>query len=535
MPAPFSNTVLKTFSIDDLSQGLISDFDQMDIPLGAASQCDNYEFVDGYLRPRQGLARWSGDTGTPPASRRVVHLSSTVSRSLSGAGDPIIIPYKFVLDLATYKLDLYRQSAGPVWTLVAAAIDAWVPNPNYYPPTSCNWKEKLWYTTCGTVGAGMGLYYFDPVTMAAPTNVNTIQTDSTLRVPDNPRLLVAGDSRLFIADCSDKNNATGVRVFNRIAWSDFLDGTVWNGGTNAGSSGFVDVGHEPITGMYYANSTLMAFSAVAVHIGIASGPPLTFDFRQRFNGVGCVSHQTIRAYKDGWVFWLGDDNVYRGGTDRTPEAVGDRIRPRLRQIASLTNLAKARAVVDHANHLYRLFLPATGSGLTYIILTLNLKNGSWWEGSITYPSADIGDCIELRTGPWSTNVLLGDANGKVYDMSYNNTTDDGTAIASSWTSGVMSIPDITQGQTDQASLQLMRVMAASGTVNLGAYIGDGLDRFTLANFGLQTLDGSASVYCSERPFSGENFKFYLSNVSAANPAKISKLTMGAILEGPTRK
>lgn len=549
MPPPFSRTELKPFAIDDLSIGLISDLDQVDVPLGGASACNNYVYVDGYLRPRPGVLRWDTSAGPPPANRPIVALAETYAHSLLGAQDVQTNQYKLVLNPATWEVTLYITSGGAAWTAIPNPMPGIIPVQFYIPPTWANWKEKLWIAT------GKGLYYYDPITYVGPiVDVNAAQPTIALRVPNDPRLLVAGDSRLFIADCSDKNDGTGTRVFNRVAWSDQLDGTVWGGGSNAGTSGFVDLGHEPITGLYYANSTLLVFNTRTLFIGTAGTPPLTYEFKQRFNGVGCVSHQTIRSYKDGWIFWLGDDNIYRGGTDRTPEAVGDHIRPRLREIANTYDFYRATAIIDHTNHLYHLFLPYIYtpnsaypttflSGLSgtnvaqrcFKVFTLNLKNGSWWEGELKYTGADITSTLEHRAGPWDTRLLLGDADGKVREMSFSYTSDDGTAIPSSWTSGVLSVPTVTQGATDQASLQLLRVMAASGSVRLGAYVGDGMDRMTFADFGVQTCNGSSPVYTSSRPYAGENFKINLSNTTAASPAKVSKIIVGAILEGPTRK
>ena len=543
MPAPFSNTQLRTISLGELNAGLLSDLNPFDVPMGAASSCNNYVWVDGYLRPRQGLSTYDGPGfGYSSVAYPVGHNIALVApyTYLDSVSNELVRSLMRIdIDPTNGNLWLYQLVPGGSWTLVAGPLPGYVspltglPLPNVYP-TSANWKNSFWFTS------GLTVYQYTNGA-GAVVDVNAVQTNPALKLPNNPRIMIAGDSRLFIADCSTMSDGTGVRSPYRVAWSDFLNGTVWNSGLNAGTSGYVDLPNEQserITGLYYAGSVLMVFQPSVLYLGVSAGPPMVFDFRQRVTGVGCISHRTIRRYRDGWVIWLGDDNVYRGGTDRNPEAIGDHIRPRLRQLASLSDIANARATLDRDNHLYTLYLPsAVGgeSGRVCRTLTANLRNGSWWEGQLVYPGADVADATEFRESPWTSRQLVADRAGKIYSQSFDFTKDDATDIPASWTSGIISVPTVLQGVTDQASLQQVRIYAASGLVDIGVWAGDDIDRLVHYDFGTQTCDGTSSVLVSERPPMGENFQVTLTNTEVNDAAKISKIAVGAILGGPTRR
>lgn len=377
---------------------------------------------------------------------------------------------------------------------------------------------------------------FDGTTLAT---VDSLQSNANLKVFDKPKIIIAGDSRLFGADCMNQSDGTGTRVPYRLFWSDLLDGTRYKGGVGGGSSGFVDLAKDsdPITGLYYANSSLLVFKPNSIHLGYAAGPPKFYDFREIVSGVGCVSHSTIKLYREGIVLWLGDDNIYAGGVNRQPQAIGDRIRPRLREVILLSSIEKARAVVDRQNHLYHLFLP--DSGATYNnkvirIFTVNLKNGSWWEGSYNQSGIDITDGLEFRDAPWSTQQLLASADGRIFNFSFNNTADLGTAFSTSWTSGVMMVKSFAK-DTDQASFQMLRITSPDGSparsMQLLASIGKGLDRFETTSFGNQTIDGSSDIYVSNRPKSGETFKLQLASADSTTVPRIAALGVGAINQG----
>lgn len=498
----------------DLGTGLCTNVNPFEVPLGGCTECSNLVWVDGYLRARPGLS----EAYNTFSALRVHHIKRFLGSDLTNR----------LMRLDYSAGNVYLNAWNGAWSAIGGALPG---GSLTYPPTSDGWLGYYWFTT----GDG-DVYRYDPAGPSLVT-VRSLQVDyPTKAIPDAPRILVAGDSRLFVANCLDSNDGTnsGTRIPGRVAWSDFRIGYTWLGGTNGGSSRYIDFENEEVTGLHYSGSALMVFQPSNVWIGFSAGPPMIFDFRQRVPGVGCVSHQTIRRDRDGWVYWLGDDNVYRGGIDRSPEPIGDRIRNRIRQVCNLSLLSSSRAVLDRANRLYTLLVPDAVANKVCRTFTLNLANGSWWEGVINIPAIDITDSTEFRTDNWTQSLLLAGNTGKIYSMSLSNVTDDGTAITTEWKSGVLSTPDITQGETEQSGIQMLRVKAQSGQVTLGTYGGDNLDRMgTLNNFGTQLLDGTATIYTTERPKMAENHQIYLHGEASTMP-KITQIAAGAILGSATR-
>lgn len=515
-----SSLQLQYASLGDLSLGLFSDVNELRIPVGGASACQNVVWVDGYLRGRAGLG---ADYEAAPNALPISHLSMYSDFSAT----------RYLMRVSRSGSNLLVHRHDGTWTNISGAGIAGASAT--IRPTSCNFKGHWWLTT----GDGE-LYRYDGTTLS---DVQTLQATAALRCFDKPQIVVAGDSRLFIADCHDKNDGTGTRVSFRVAWSDFLNGLVWGGGDGAGSSGYIDLGKDssPITGMYYSNSNLLVFKANSVYLGYAAGPPKIYDFREIVSGVGCIAHATIKQYREGMLVWLGDDNIYVGGTNREPQAVGDRIRPRIREVALVTSISKAVATIDRVNHLYTVILPGASGSIydkTCVTFTLNLRNGSWWEGQFAIPDIDVTAAAEFRSGPWSTKQLLATQDGKIYDHGFGYTTDNGSAISCSWTSGWVQTRSLTK--TDHASYQELRGLAPIQSpvrrVDLALIGSKGIDRPSTQAFGTQTFDGVSDVYTSNRPYSAEAVKVQASRASAEEFPSLADLGVGWIPLGhATRK
>lgn len=422
-------------------------------------------------------------------------------------------------------LTLYRHDGA--WNLVSAAIAGGSVD---VAPTSCNWKGQFWFT----VGNGEMMYW------DATGGLNTVaslQTDVSLQIFDKPRIVVAGDARLFIADCENESDGSGVRVPYRVGWCDMLNGGVWKGGVGDGSSGYVDLAKNstPVTGLYYSNSSLLVFKPDSIYMGFSVGPPKQYDFKEIITGIGCVSHATIKLYREGLLCWLGDDNIYIGGFNRQPQVVGDRIRPRLREVIQLSSISKARAVIDRQNHIYHLFLPDAGDYPGQVVRTfsINLKNGSWWEGAFN-ADINITDGMEYRDEPWSNQQLLANSDGRIFSYSFSNTSDLGTPFSTTWTSGVLSVKQFAK-TSDQASFQMVRIISpnalTSMAMQLSMSIGKGLDRFETSIYGTQTIDGTSNLYTSGRPKSGETAKISIFTADSVHMPKIASIGVGAILGG----
>jgi len=489
----------KTFSLGDLGKGLYTDCNLFEIPPGGAAACNNVLWTDGYLRARPGLA----EIYTPnPFVGSLCHLALYTDFANN-------VTLMAVTRPTPSTLNVYAYVTG--WNLVLGGLagDADI------PITSCNFKGYWWVTT----GAG-DMYRFDGTTLSA---VQSLQSVARFKLFDRPRIVVAGDSRLFIAGCHTSNDGTGSGDFvsYRVAWSDFLLGEVWGGGVGGGSSGYVDFAQDsaPVSGMYYSNSSLMVFKPNAIYLGYAAGPPKTYDFRQFVSGVGCISHQTIKRFREGQIIWLGDDDIYVGGPRANPTPIGSRIRPRILAAVSLPTINQSIAVIDQQNYLYHLIMPAASHARVSATFTVNLRNGSWWEGGFTIPSLDIGAAVEFRLSPWRTRQLIGGSNA-IYDYDLANTSDNGTAFQCNWRSSMAAVRRLTNQATEQATIEHIRVQALLGTsksVGLSVLQGNGMDRMVLTSFGTQLIDGSSDPMTSERPFAAEHFQVQLDAAGSAFP------------------
>lgn len=513
------NSTLKVMGIQDLGHGLRTDVNLFDIPSGGCAACQNVIWSDGYLRARPGLAEIYGPY--PFGGNSICHLALYSDFSAN-------VTLMAVTRPTANTLNVYKYSGG-VW----AAVSLGLAGDSNIPITSCNFKG-YWYMT---TGAG-DLYRYDGTTWAS---VQSLQSVARFKIFDRPRIVVAGDSRLFIAGCYTTNDGTasGSFVPYRVAWSDFLLGETWGGGTGGGSSGFVDLAQDsaPVSGLYYSNSSLLAFKPNSIYLGFSAGPPKTFDFRQFVSGVGCVSHQTIKRFREGQILWLGDDDIYLGGINANPIPLGSHIRPRIRSVVDLATISKSLAVIDQQNYLYHLLMPSSSTFRNSILFTVNLRNGSWWEGLLAVPSINVGAACEFRQGPWRTRQLLGTADGKVHDFDLANTTDNGTAFNCSWRSGMAATRKLANNQTEQATLEHIRVQAlynAGASVNLSALIGDGMDRMQSISFGSQTVNAISDLMTSNRPFSGEHFQIVLESTGATMP-QIAEFGVGFKIRGLTHR
>ena len=504
---------LQYMQIPDVGLGLFTDVNPLQIPIGGASECSNVVWVNGFLQARPGLS--TAYTPAPNADY-VSHLNLYTDFSSTSQ--------LMRLSRNGTTLSLYKHNGA--WSSLSGAIPGGSAS---VAPTSCNFKGQFFFTT----GDG-DLYYYDGTTLGT---VQSLQSDANLQVYNKPRIVIAGDARLFLADCYNKADGTGTRVPYRVAWSDLLNPGVWQGGIGDGSSGCVDLPKDstPVTGLYYQNSTIMVFKPNSIFLGFSVGPPAHYGFKEIVSGIGCVAHATIKRYREGIICWLGDDNVYVGGINRQPQAVGDRIRPRLRQVIQLSAIEKARAVIDRQNHIYYLFLP---DGVDYVgkvvrFFAINLRNGSWWEGSFD-AAIDITDGLEYRDAPWSNQQLLSTTDGRILSFDFANTADLGVPFSTSWTSGVMSVRQFFK-ETDQASFQMLRLVgpnAASPTqMQLAVAVGKGLDRFESTIFGTQVIDGSSNIYQSGRPKTGETAKLQISTTNSSSMPKLASIGLGAIPQG----
>lgn len=507
----------KTFSLGNIGMGLYSDVNLFDIPSGGASACNNVLWTDGYLRPRPGLA--SIYTPLTPFVGAICHLGLYTDFQDNVTLMAVTRPTSTTLNIYAYVTS---------WTLVLGGLGG----DENIPITSCNFKGYWWVTT----GAG-DMYRFDGTTLSA---VQGLQSTARFKIFDKPRIVVAGDSRLFIAGCCTSQDGSNANFTSyRVAWSDFLLGEVWGGGTGGGSSGYVDFAQDsaPVSGLYYSNSSLLVFKPNSIYLGFAAGPPKTYDFRQFVSGVGCISHQTIKRFREGQIIWLGDDDIYVGGPGVSPVPIGSRVRPQIRSVVNLPTISNSLAVIDQQNYLYHLIMPLQGNGRISKLFTVNLRNSSWWEGALAVPNLSIGGAVEFRLSPWRTRQLLGGTDGLIYDFDLGNTSDNGTTFACTWRSSMAAVRRLTQQATEQATLEHLRVQALRGLnkeVTLSALCGNGMDRMQTTTFGTQAIDGTSDYMVSDRPYAAEHFQVQISATGETWPA-IAELGVAFKLRSQTQR
>lgn len=505
---------IQPYTFWTLDKGLFANKHPVDIPPQGASAVKNVLFNDGFLRARHGFLEAFATGSTDPAYHvsqytPLVGVPEVMRLTKSGGGG----------------VDVLRYDGS--WTNLGTIAGG---NTSDVAADSVNFKGE-WFVVPGDAN----LHVYDGSTLV---DVDSRQSEASLRPPAKPRLIAANDARVFVANVEDP--VVG-RVPYRIAWSDTLNANIWQGGFGAGTSAVIDLAGEsdPITALYATSDIVVVFKPRTIYIGTFVGPPQFYAFRRLVRGPGCISNSTLKEYRDGLLVWLGDDNVYLGLPGQRPQPIANAIEDRIRDVVKLSDISKARAVIDRDNHLYTLFLPDL-TGSVYKIFTCSLSNLSWWEGEIANSEIEVLDGFTYRSGPWTEDILVGTSSGKLFRQSLNTDTDDGVSFDTSYTTGVLSFERMTQGKSQQANVQLIRIHARRPIEGVGSSDmtftlsrGNSLDRFTDISFGTQTVDGVMSLYTEERSVS-EHFKVKMESTGEDHPF-IASLSVGIIPEGHTRR
>lgn len=526
-PYAKSSTDLKRFPIENLSQGILVDRNITQIPPGGAQSSLNFIWVDGYLRPRQGFGtRYSnGD-----ANQNIGYIFSIPVFTRPNLPDTLCrVNYTASLGLS-FQVQSSFSSTTSIWNTIASGFSQSAYG--YHYPW-CNFKNRLYVAGLAETHQFDGTFW---------VTLESQQTDIPLKCPSNANIVSSGDGRIFMADVVERGS--GIRVAHRLCWSDLLRAQVWNGGDGGGSSGFIDLPRDSraITGLVTATSGLMIFTAKDTYFGAFTGSPKVYDLRGVVNNVGCVSHETIRPYRDGAYIWLGDDNVYMGAPGQIPTPIGDKIRNRIKQKCRLDHMYKSFAVIDYDNNLYHLFTPdgpsATESGsVNTRMFTCNLKTSSWWEAEVGYA---FYAASQFRESDWTSRMLTGGYQGLVCDMGFDYLNDLNLPIAGLWASGVISADKLFGQQAEQASFQWARVHAIrpDGTLdNVGFKFwgSQGLDQFRSVTPAVQTLDSTdARKLATSERLDAENFYVEVSFATAQQCPHIARIDTGFIPLGVTR-
>lgn len=492
----------------------------MEIPLGAASACNNVVWYEGLLRVRDG----HGWFLTGPDGRPVIHIARHVDKDGS---------FKLlVLTGFTDSVAVWHQNPG--WALLGniTTFDTSIET------TSCCFAGVTYFTT-----GSNELYQYDGSAIAT---VASTQPEAKFKPSQKPHHVTAGDSRIFVAHVEKDGDTLGYRE----EWCDRLNPKVWQGGVGGGSSKGLDFpkNSDPITATYAAGSNVLTFRSRETFLLEFVDYPYIYDIRGYFDGVGCIAPASIRPYRNGLLVWLGDDNVYVGAPGQAPQAIGDHIIPRMRKVCYLPNMHRCFAVLRPELHLYTLYCPDFYSGAFTRIFTVNLKNGSWWEGNITSGLAPTC-AVSYRVDNWTTQHLIGGQDGNIYVIGAGFLGDyPDAAFPCSFTTGVIAARNIFGPEVEQAIAQQLRVMGevrAAGAMDHFAGFtleaGNGLDRFQSYTFQtagqtdqpIGNVDGL--LYTCER-VTAENFKVTVSSSSEGEVFPlISQIILGLMpKEGQTR-
>lgn len=512
-----SQHTIQPYTIWTLDKGLFNDRHEIDIPPQGCQQVNNLIFLDGFLRPRSGyveafptgdstpcyhVSQYTPLTGTPQVMRATI----------DGSGD----------------VRVYRYTAS--WAQIGTIPGG---NTSGIAADSVNFNGE-WLFCPGDED----LHFYDGTLF---DNVDTRQSDPLLQPPAKPRLIAANDARVFVADVIDSDPGVG-RVPYRIAWCDTLNVNVWGGGFGAGSSAVVDLAGEsdPITALYATSDIIIVFKPRTIYIGNFVGPPQFYAFRRLVRGPGCISNATLKEYRDGLLVWLGDDNVYVGLPGQRPQPIANAIEDRIREVVRLSDISKARAVLDRDNHLYTLYFPILSDGRVVKTFTCNLLNFSWWEGELQNPELDVLDGFTYRSGPWTETRLVATQSGKLFDKRIDTFQDAGVDFPTDFITTTFSYERLTQGRTQQSDVQLVRVHATPAVAPLGTSgvdfairWGNSLDRFIEKPLGRQVVDGVDKLYVPFRQTS-EHFKIRMSNDVARDHPFVVGLGVGIVAEGDTR-
>jgi hypothetical protein len=520
MPEAFSKQDIRWFSQWTLDKGLFSDVHRVDVPPDGFAEVNNFIYRDGFLRCRPGTSKILNPY--PAGTEAVAHLGF-FPRLTAGTSIHIM---STISGTAPYGLKVY---AGYPWGApysLAAAVNS------NRQMASTVFKDEFFLAP-----GDESLLLIDGVAAVGPLDPR--QSNALLKVPGAPRYIASNDSRVFLANTLNAPAASATaRVPYRLHWCDFLNVNVWNGGIDGGSSRYVDLAGEPdpITGLWSSGDVVVAFKRRAIYTGQFVGPPRIYDISRTSRGVGCISHQTIREWKNGILVWLGDDNIYMGAPGQKPEPVAGNIQARIDELAVLNrgNLRMSRAVIDRTHDLYHLFIAGSAQNKFDKILTLNLNTGAWWEG--TFPNgtsifcateSNIQDYDAVGSNDfWKSNLWLGTEDHRVLDFDWAWTNDDGTAITCTARTGIWNYAKMTNRETMEVQPQAVRVMGAetSGAVTLTVSPFDSYNRpaaSSPASFtGVQTLDGSSKFYVEGR-CQGESF-----DVQISGPATTSLTGLG---------
>lgn len=521
---------LRTLDMWGLRKGVFYDRHLLEIPPGGAYDSLNVVNYNGFLRQRPGTEVVLRDPDLDTIGQEDVpirHLSQFVNFDNERFLVKLIAPNT---DANPTDSIAFRLHDGTGWaynvSTTVAGSGVW----GRIPASSVNFKGEFFINNFQT-DDDIHVWSGGPFT----ESLHFKQINPQLRAPKGAQFLAAHPDCLIVANVRDQSN---IRRAYRVSWSSKLDATTWrnenSSDVGSGTSGYVDLAEEsdPITALWASGDIILAFKARVIYQGEFVGPPLGYRFTKPFSiGAGCVSHHTLREYRDGILVWLGDDNVYIGSPGKIPQPVGVPIQPAIRNMADLSRMDRAVGIIDPDYPFYHLFLPNNVNGKVDLLFSLNMVDYSWWRGSLAGSGLDVRTAMSYRESTWDNHILLGGDDGKIRRFGMSIVGDEEESFPAYWQSGVVAVDNYIQG-VEQGSVQQLRAYAFSGSVGLSSIQGDGIDRLLPYPFGNQVFDGLSSLDTSRRPYKGEHAMVRVDWID--DETQIAGLSIGVIPEGATR-
>jgi hypothetical protein len=429
----------------DPAAGLVSNKAPTDLEPGQTPSSSNFLMVDDGLQPRPGLS----PLGDSPNPMGVAVTGGHETSTITGLYLPIVSGTTRCawFDGTNWSLNSYLPGQGGAVDDQPAGgtTDYWDMTQIYDPDTD----EQL---TVMANGSYQTLYCWQ-----AATTIFSSMTDAP-----RAKYVTAFDNFLLAFNMF----ASGVTAPQRVAWSDRGSNFTWTPGNNlAGFEDLLDMRGQG-TRIISDEAQLTLFSEEEIWNGQRAEFPFVFRFFPRDRTKGCPYPWTVVPTAAGTIFLASDFHPYllpRGGGPA--QKIGESVRPFIRDGIDLPKLAWG--AIHEQEQQYMLYYPGQGgNGLPNKAVYLNMNTGAWApqdhasDQSLTrgFPvrvKSDTTTWAELTTAgvtwdqmtqTWSQlhgldtpvrTVGVGTGSGKVYQLSSDASTDDGTAFDTRWRSGAL--------------------------------------------------------------------------------------------------
>lgn len=421
----FMDEALVQLQVPDFSKGLMSAHDPWDIPLGAATDCENVRFMPGKILSRQGYL--------------------VLDDALPADGDGVFQFYDNSNARRTVYFsngNLYDVIAGTSTLVKSGAYTAG------YEITACVQFGILYFSdgyTIATSGPNQsGIRYYDPtVTVSDAPLLITSGGAGTIETPAC-KVLISHNGSLVLANIK---LVDGTALPDSVMWTNVIDPTSIVG-TNIFAVGTGQGGEiNSMTRFSVSDSGVSPYDAIFVgksQFGIYQlrGALSVADLAEtQLNvPVGVLDGSTVRyvpgADSKGYVCWLASDRqVWRTdgiNSDRLSKDIADELAQAVEDRFTASPSARFRAFRDYSTFHYVLDMGnntayAFNWHYEYWTRYTGLPSGCWGEGK-TNNTQDTTFCVDTE----SRLIQLG------------GNLDNGASISKFWKSGWLAEGDSNQ-------------------------------------------------------------------------------------------